>query len=194
MADSCVDTIKGILMNPVPTFQSLREKTLGEALKYFLILVIIYSVLIAIIASIGISAGMFSTLTGSSPVAGGAMVFVTVFVLNLIMMIIFTFIVAIIVHIFVILLGGKQGFHQTMKGIIYGGTPAYLLGWIPFIGIIFSIWGFILEILGIRELQQMSTLRAVLAVIIPIIIVMAVMIVLIAAFFMTVMSASSGAF
>lgn len=180
MASSFIDTVKGILVNPVPTFQSLKEVTLGEALKYFLILVVIYSLLSAIIASVGVGSGLFPFMTGSDAVAGGAMAFVTVLVTSIILMIILTFIIAAIVHIFVILLGGTQGFHQTMKGIIYGGTPSYLLGWIPVIGIIFHLWGFILEILGIRELQQISTVRAILAVIIPIIIIFIIIIVVVA--------------
>lgn len=81
------------------------------------------------------------------------------------------FISGAIIHLGVLLFGGKKGYRQTVKALIYGGTPSYLLGWLPVGGIFSSIWTFILEILGVRELQKFSTGRAIAAVLTPIIII-----------------------
>ena len=54
-------------------------------------------------------------------------------------------------HIFVLLFGGRKGYLQTVKALIYGSTPGLLISWIPVIGIIGALWTLILEILGIQE-------------------------------------------
>jgi hypothetical protein len=84
----------------------------------------------------------------------------------------------------VFLLGGRKGINQTFKAILYGETPCLLLGWIPFIGIIFAFWSLVLGVLGIRELQEISTRCAVLAVAIAIITLL-IPVILLTAYFMT---------
>ncbi len=73
-------------------------------------------------------------------------------------------------HIFVYAVGGRKGITQTIKAFMYGQTPNFLLGWIPVIGGITSIWSLILFILGIRQLHEITTRRAILAVLMPFII------------------------
>ncbi len=163
------EKIKGFLISPVETFQKVKDEDLGPVLKYYVILVVIFSILNAIIMGT-----MSSAITSMMPMkmplmgaAGGGLAAVTMFIGFLILLIVGLFIGAAIIHIFVILLGGKKGYTQTTKALAYGMTPQLLLGWIPFIGIIAGIWALIVEILGIRELQEMSTGKAVLAVILP---------------------------
>ena len=84
--------------------------------------------------------------------------------------IIFTLVASAWIHLWVYLLGGRKGIMQTFKAIVYGNTPRLLLGWIPFIGIVFMLWSLILGILGIRELQAIGTGKAILAVAIAVII------------------------
>ena len=167
------EKIKGFLISPVETFQKVKDEDLGTMLKYFVVLAVIYSILLAIIF-----ATMASAMTAVMPIkmpfmgaTAGGLAAVTMFIGYLILLIIGLFIGAAIVHIFVYLLGGKEGYTQTVKAIGYGMTPSLLLGWIPFIGIIASIWALIVEIIGIRELQEMSTGKAVLAVLLPAIII-----------------------
>ena len=167
------EKIKGFLISPVETFQKVENEDLGPVLKYYVILVVIFSILNAIIMGTMLSA-MTSMIPIKMPLmgaAGGGLAAVTMFIGYLILLIVGLFIGAAIIHIFVILLGGKKGYAQTTKALAYGMTPQLLLGWIPFIGIIAGIWALIVEILGIRELQEMSTGKAVLAVILPVIII-----------------------
>ncbi len=167
------ERVKGFLLSPVETFQKVKDEDLGPLMKYFVILTLIFSILMAVIM-IGLTSTTFAMLPTKLPVkfpftagAVGGLTAVVTFITLLISLLIGLFIGAAIVHIFVYLLGGRKGYTQTVKAIGYGMTPSLLLGWIPFIGIIVSIWALIVEIIGIRELQEMSTGKAALAVILP---------------------------
>ena len=70
---------------------------------------------------------------------------------------------SLLTHIWVYVLGGKKGMGQTIKSIAYGSSPLLLLGWIPFLGIIFAIWSMVISIMGIRQLHEVPTERAVVA-------------------------------
>lgn len=163
------EKIKGFLLSPTETFQKVKEEDLGPLMRYFVILTLIFSILMAVIM-VGLTSAMLSLLPVKLPFMAGAvggLTAVVTFITLLISLLIGLFIIAAIVHIFVYLLGGKKGYTQTVKAMGYGMTPSLLLGWIPFIGIIVGIWALIVEIIGVRELQEMSTGKAVLAVILP---------------------------
>lgn len=161
------EKMKGFLMNPVETFKKVKDENLESLLKYFVILALVFSILGAMMIAAGVSATPVNIPLMET--YGGA--FAVIFIATLIASIAGLFIGAAIIHIFVYLLGGKKGYTQTVKAVGYGMTPHLLLGWIPYIGIIFSIWALVVYILGIRELQEMSTGKAVLAVILPAIII-----------------------
>lgn len=174
MALDFVERVKGFLLNPVESFNKYKNEEFGDAFKYYICLLVILSVLYAIIATIG-----FGSMMGVIPGAGaGALTFVIVLVFMIIAGIIGLFIGSIIIHIFVLILGGKQGFMKTVKAMIYSSTPSMLLGWIPIIGFIAGIWAFVLEILAIREIQEMSTIRAVFVILLPVIIVFVLVVLL----------------
>lgn len=184
-----IETAKGFLLQPVQAFQKARRIELGDAIKYFIILLIINAILTAIVDLIMGSAilsvinqtmGQFGMgeifLAETIGVAIGAIVLVIV---TLIMV----FIIGGWLHLFVYLLGGRKGYLETVKALIFGSTPYMLIGWIPLVGIIIGgIWSLILSILGIRELHQISTGRAAGAVILAAIIIV-IIIALVAAWF-----------
>ncbi|MFA5002486.1 MAG: Yip1 family protein [Methanolinea sp.] len=184
-----IETAKGFLMQPVQAFQKARRIELGDAIKYFIILLIINAILTvivdlimgsAILSAINQAMGQFGMgeifLAETMGVAIGAIVLVIV---SLIMV----FIIGGWLHLFVYLLGGRKGYLETVKALIFGSTPYMLIGWIPLVGIIIGgIWSLILSILGIRELHQISTGRAAGAVILAAIIIV-IIIALIAAWF-----------
>ncbi|MDD1707356.1 MAG: YIP1 family protein [Methanoregulaceae archaeon] len=181
------ELIKGFLLSPVETFQKVRSADLGDALKYYLVIVVINAVLSAIVGLLMVSAiwAMFAPIFEQIGIpftlAAGAGVVVFA-ILMIFVQLLMLFIGAAWLHIFVYLLGGRKGYLQTLKAISYGSTPSMLIGWIPFIGIIGAIWSFILGILGIRELQAMSTGRAAGAVILAMIIILIIIILIIAVF------------
>jgi hypothetical protein len=180
MALSLTDKIVGFITRPVETFRSVRDETFGDAVIYFIVLLIVNAVLSAIVGFLGFSA---MAMPGSAIAgAGGVGTMIAAFIAAVIGGIVGLIISAILLHIGVVIMGGRGGFVQTFKASVYGLTPYYLLGWIPIIGVLAGIWGLVIEIFGIRELHDMTTGRAVIAWLISlvIIIIIAVILVLIA--------------
>jgi len=163
-----VEKAKGFLLKPTETFSKVKEETLGEVLKYFVIWIVIYGILFTIVMTVagGIMGSIYGNIPGFSGVTGASMELTCalgLFFIILIGGIIGLFIGAGIVHLGVLLVGGKKGYLQTVKAIGYGYTPQFILGWIPFINIIAGIWALVIEIIGVRELQEVSTGRAIIA-------------------------------
>ena len=170
-----VEKIKGFLFSPSETFDASKEDTLGDAFKYYIILLLIPALLSAVIAAVAFSllAGFFGRMLpfmSASLAFAGAGAAVVVFLYVLIAGAIGVLIGGLWLHIWVYLVGGRKGLTQTFKALMYGATPSLLLGWIPFINFLASIWALIVEIIGIRQLHEISTGRAVAAVILAIII------------------------
>lgn len=174
--------VKGCILEPIETFQQLKDEEIGEALRYFIIWLLIVSALSAILFSvIGIAllslmpeTEEFTMLYNFIGAGGGVIIALFMFILMLIFGVISLFIGAGIIHLGVLLVGGTNGYSQTLKSLIYGGTPSYLFGWIPFIGTIGSIWSLILIIFGVKELQGISTGKAIIAILLPVIILIVI--------------------
>lgn len=187
MVLSIVERIKGFLFSPSDTFDASREDSLGDAFKYFVVILAIYAVLSAIIAAVAFSMiagmfGMFGVPQMPFGAAAGPLAAVGVFIAALIGGIIGIFIGGVWLHIWVYLVGGRNGIGETIKAVIYGMTPSLLLGWIPIVGFIAGIWALIVEIIGVRQLHDLTTGKAVLAVIIAIVIPAIIIGILFAAF------------
>ncbi len=177
-----IEKVKGLLLEPSKTFDSLKDETLEEALKYYAIVAVVYSALFALMFAF--AGSLFGSMMGfrdsgmimgAGAGIGAAVIF---FVMFMILAIAGAFIGGAILHIFVYIAGGRKGIVQTIKAVMYGATPSLLLGWIPFINMIAGIWSLIVEIIGIRQLHELTTGRAVLAVFIPIIIAIILAVVL----------------
>jgi hypothetical protein len=175
-------------MDPVRSFGAVREKTVSNSLPYYIIILAIGSFLSAIV-SVAITSTVLAALQEASAKLGLALPVLTgvgiiaITLFFIVLGIIGVFIVGAWLHLFVYLLGGRQGYGQTVKALMYGSTPLMLIGWIPIIGpVIGGIWSLVLDVLGIRELHQVSTARAVAAVALAFL-VLAAIIGFIAAFF-----------
>ena len=76
----------------------------------------------------------------------------------------------VIMHFVIRLFGGSADMLKTVQVYIYGSTPSMYLGWIPFIGMIFSFISLANIVLGIKRVHSMSLLNAILAtVVVPIV-------------------------
>jgi len=179
MIDTLVTKIKGFLIDPVETFRQSKNDEPGTVFTCLGALLLVNAVFSAVIAAAG-----FGSTELYKAIPEGVSLPVMVFFTVLIGGFIATLILAAWLHLWVYILGGRRGILQTVNAVIYGSTPRLLLGWIPFIGFIFSLWSLVLGVLGIRELQELSTGKAVLAVAIAIIIPL-IIIILAAAWFMT---------
>jgi len=185
-----VERVKGFLLNPVESFNKYKNEDFGEAFKYYFVLVLISSVMTALVSALGMGTYM-GTIPGFSGAGFGIAMVAGLFIFMLIASIIGLFIGSAIIHIFVIILGGKQGFMKTVMAMIYSSTPSMLLSWIPFIGILAGLWALVLEVLALREIQEMSTVKAILAIILPIVIIIILVIALAAFFVVAMVSAMS---
>ena len=186
MALNFVEKLKGLLMNPVEALQQLREEGLGDALTYFIIILVVYAVLSTIV-SMAILQGV-SAITGTAFPELGSWMPLIIFGAAIIGGLIGVFVGGAWLHLWVYVFGGRKGYLQTVKSLMYGSTPVMLLGWIPVVSIIGAIWAFILQILGIRELHGITTGQAVIAVLIAIIIPIIILILLFSFFLISMVS------
>jgi hypothetical protein len=180
-----VDKVKGFLFEPSKAFYNSREDSLIGALKYYLILVLIYSVLETLTRiffgeMIGSMMGKYAVISGDAGLKQIIMKSIY-YVLYAIPGVIIS---GAFLQIVVVIAGGKKGSNQTTKALVYSSTPYLLFGWIPVINIIAGMWELGLAIIGIREFQEISTERALLAVVIPYILLLLLLGVLTGAIFL----------
>ncbi|MDI6917573.1 MAG: Yip1 family protein [Thermoplasmatales archaeon] len=179
------EKVKGFMFSPTNTFNNAKSDTLSESFKYFIILLLIYSSLSAAMMSAQIMLiGFISEEIFGFPVYGFPTADVLIvkmfeaFIMNIIYGIIGVFIGGAWLHLWVYVVGGRKGIAQTIKSCMYSATPSYLIGWIPCIGFIGSIWSLVLNVIGIKQLHEISTWRAVAAFILAVLPVIIITIVL----------------
>jgi hypothetical protein len=92
------------------------------------------------------------------------------------------FLAALVTHLLVILVvgSGHSGFGATFRIVAYSSVTS-LLGWIPFIGWIFSLYRLYLATVGTREMHATTTGRALLVVLLPAILILVLVLVVVGA-------------
>ena len=174
-------------MAPTATFRASKGDSLGNAFRYYTILLVIWAILAAIvwlvmgylafqdaIIRIG-NMGIFGSQIAEALSNFGA--FVSTFQLFTIyafflLSLVGIFFSAFIWHVFALLFGAKKEFKQTIKTTMYAATPFFLLGWIPYIAVIGIIWYLVLLIIGLSEMQEMTMGEAAMAIVVPILFVL----------------------
>jgi len=179
-----MNEMKGFLRAPSETFKKTSGKSLGAAYQYYVALLVIFTVLFGIVV-VSMGLATFTTMVDKMaviPIIGGVaagavanfsgfVIALGVFFVYLVFLALFIgiFILGLKTHVFVLLMGGEKGVVQTVKTTMYASTPALLLGWIPFVGVIGFIWSLALLVIGIKENHEMEIGNAVLVVLIPIV-------------------------
>lgn len=200
------DKIKGFIARPAETFIAKKDESLGKAYQYYVVLLIIFSVLYGIVTILtGINSfSEITAMTGDmfgpefgdaiSAFGGFAAAMDFFFIYLMFVMSLFTvFISGFILHCFVLMFDGEKGYRMTLKSVFYAYTPYLLLGWIPFVNIIALIWTLILQVIGIKTYHEISTGKAIMVVLLPIILFLIGIIlfgVVIAAFLTGILSAA----
>jgi hypothetical protein len=187
MIEGTIEKAKGFLMNPAESFRKSRGDSVGAAFRYFVVLLIFYTILSAIVS---VAVGMYAfndmiaqlaqtgilgaAIAGAFSNLGPFVAAMIVFVVYLISFIALfgIFLKGLALHVFVLMFGGDKGYRQTLKTAMYSTTPFLLLGWIPYVAIIGAIWYLVLLIIGIRETQEIDTGKALLVVIVPIVLIL----------------------
>ncbi|MBN2735062.1 MAG: YIP1 family protein [Methanomicrobiaceae archaeon] len=153
----------GIIRRPVTTLQNIRQRTLFEVLIFIFITALIYAILIGLTIVCGLDfLRIYTTFEIFDPI-------MLVFIMYA-LTIFNTFFNALFIHIFIIIVEGKNGLFESLKAVSYSASPTLTLGWIPVLGLITGVWALIVQTLALRELHDISTGRAVLAMILPYII------------------------
>jgi hypothetical protein len=177
--------LRGFLGNPTTTFGAAKVDTLWDALKYALICLVIFGICTGLILGalvhlyFGIGEWLFADLPGYlGPAGSGYWLVVPIVIgLSIVSGLLFIFIGGAWIHLWVYLLGGRRGhgYMRTVKALIYGATPGYLVGWVPFIGaFVGGFWALVLTIIGLRALHGITTGRVVAACLLPIVIVLVI--------------------
>ena len=165
MALSLTDKIMGFFVRPVETFRAVRNEDLVPPIIYYIVLLIINAILVAIVAYLGYGAAA-NEPPGAGAFFAGLIGAIVAGILGLLLW-------AVFLHIGAKIMGGRGDFADSFKPAVYAQTPSLLIGWLSvipiigwLIGIILFIWTLVLLFLGVRELHEMETMRAVIAVVI----------------------------
>lgn len=164
-----IEKVKGFLSEPTRAFETSKEEPLEEAVKYYLLIAAVYSLLFAIITGF-IYSVLYSVVNpliskyyvlkapnGITETFGD-------FFMLFILMLICVFLWGVIIHVFSYLLGGKWNISRSIKVALYSSTPLMLLGWIPVLGIFGWIWVGALNVVGLHKYQDLSEGKAITAV------------------------------
>ena len=165
--NSFVDVVRRVVLQPTAFFAGLpRQGSFLGPLVFALICIEVSVVLVGLLTFLGTPGGVtwlfgvrddqgFLAFLGGlviAPIAGTLGVFLT----------------ALVTHLLVILVvgSGHSGFGATFRIVAYSSVTS-LLGWIPFIGWIFSLYRLYLATVGIREMHATTTGKALLIVVLP---------------------------
>jgi hypothetical protein len=176
-----VDVVRRVVLQPTAFFAGLpRQGSFVGPLVFALICIEVSVVLVGLLTFLGIPGGVtwlfgargdqgFLAFLGGlviAPIAGTVGVFLT----------------ALVTHLLVILVvgSGHSGFGATFRIVSYSSVTS-LLGWIPFIGWIFSLYRLYLATVGIREMHSTTTGRALLVVLLPAILILVLVVVVVGA-------------
>ena len=177
MIETVAGIVQKILTHPLDEFRRLRNEDTQSLARYFLILLSINAILSALVSLAGL--GALNLIRRTMHIPHPLFIFFLVLLGGLIITPLF----AAWLHLWIIAIGGKAGFSQTIKAVMYGNTPGLLFGWIPVIGIFFYFWSLVLVIFGVYELHQIEGDRAAFAVILAVIVPVVILAIIASLFF-----------
>ena len=175
---SFVDVVRRVVFQPTAFFAGLpRQGSFLNPLVFALICIEISVILVGLLTFIDVPGGItwlfgargdqgFLAFLGGlviAPIAGAVGIFLT----------------ALVTHLLVILVvgSGHSGFGSTFRIVAYSSVTS-LVGWIPFIGWLASLYRLYLATVGIREMHATTTGRALLVVLLPAILILVLVVVL----------------
>ena len=176
--NSFVDVVRRVVFEPASFFAGLpRQGNFLNPLVFALICIEISVILVGLLTFIDVPGGItwlfgargnqgFLAFLGGlviAPLAGALGIFLT----------------ALVTHLLVVLVvgSGHSGFGATFRIVAYSSVTS-LVGWIPFIGWLASLYRLYLATVGIREMHATTTGRALLVVLLPAILILALVVVL----------------
>jgi hypothetical protein len=177
--NSFVEVVRRMVLQPAAFFAGLpRQGSFLGPLVFALICVEVSAVLIGLLTFIDVPGGITSMLGAAGN--QGFLAFLGGLVITPIAATVGIFLTALVTHLLVLVVvgSGHSGFGATFRIVSYSSVTS-LLGWIPFIGWIFSLYRLYLATVGIREMHGTTTGRALLVVLLPAILVLLLVVVLV---------------
>ncbi|GEM_PF-1336079 len=144
------ETFFGLLKNPQPMLVRLRDISFMSSLLYFLAMVVLISIPVAL---------FYLPAALSKPQYG--LVFVGSYGIILGGWILF----GILTQLIVFFLGGNTSFDQTFRSLFYATTPVAAIGWIPLVGNLGLFWSLYLMKCGLTKRQDIPENTALIAVV-----------------------------
>jgi hypothetical protein len=179
--NSFVEVVRRVVLQPAAFFAGLpRQGSFLGPLIFALICVEISAILVGLLTFIDVPGGV-TWLFGARG-DQGFLAFVGGLVVAPIAATVGVFLTALVTHLLVLLVVGQghSGFGATFRIVCYSSVTS-LLGWIPFVGWLFSLYRLYLATVGIREMHSTSTGRALLVVLLPAILILALVVVVVGA-------------
>ena len=178
---SFVDVVRRVVLQPAAFFAGLpRQGSLMSPLVFALICTEISVILVGLLTFVDVpggTLGLFGT-EGDQ----GFLAFVGGLVIAPIAAALGVFLTALVTHLLVVLVvgSGNSGFSATFRIVSYSSVTG-LVGWLPFIGWIFSLYRLYLATVGIREMHRTTTGKALVVVLLPAILILVLVVVLVGA-------------
>ena len=179
--NSFVDVVRRVVLQPTAFFAGLpRQGSFLNPLVFALICTEISVLLVGLLSFVDVPGGMNSLFGASGD--QGFLEFLGGLVVAPIAAAVGIFLTALVTHLLVILVvgSGHAGFGATFRIISYSSVTG-LVGWIPFIGWIFSLYRLYLATVGIREMHATTTGKALLVVLLPAILILALVVIVVGA-------------
>jgi hypothetical protein len=166
---SFINAVRSVVTAPADFFRGIRRQ--GDFVNPLIFAIICYEVS-AILGGLISLAGLYGS--------DGFGSFLVSIILAPIFAAIGLFIGAGILHLLVMLIVGSRnsGYEGTFRVGAYSSVTS-LVSWIPIIGLIASLYGIYLAIVGIREVHTTTTGKAALVVLIPAVVVFILIVILI---------------
>jgi hypothetical protein len=179
------------LTGPGNSFDAEKDTNLNEAFKYLLVLAVITAVLGAIVSAFWMTLAYIFIPPELMGFTSPPLIFVTILVMGYVGAVVASVIWGLWLHLWAYLMGARSGMAQTMKSVFYGGTPNYMLGWIPLINFMAAVWSFVLTGMGLMKFHGITGSKAALAIIIALVIPLVIGFAVLAAFLLPMLSALS---
>ena len=178
---SFVDVVRRVVLQPTAFFARLpRQGSLLSPLLFALICIEVSVILVGLLTFLGVPGGITSLFGAKGN--QGFLAFVGGLVVAPIAGAVGLFLTALVTHLLVVLVvgSGHSGFGATFRIVAYSSVTS-LVGWIPFIGWIASLYRLYLATVGIREMHSTTTGRALLVVLLPAILILVLVVVVVGA-------------
>lgn len=150
--------IEKVLFDPINFFKRYKTENFTEILVYYCTLALIPALLTPL--STAAFPMLMKAITIPLPTA-----YLTFALMVYTLSIFGILITSAVYHALIWIVGGRKGIIKTFAAVVYASTPSLILGWIPMIGIIVSLWSLILTIVGLSKLHKISYWRSGFAVI-----------------------------